>query len=282
MTVLVVGASGSLGSEVARQASAAGRSVAGTSTTGTSSGGTSAAGTVEWARLDVTDRAATLALVRAVRPTLVINTAYAVRSWRVCADGAAHVALAAADVGARFVHLSTDALHAGRPAPYLDTEEPTPVHTYGAAKAAAETAVAAITPDAVIVRTSLIIGDDRSQQVRLIVDLATGRQPGRLFTDEFRRPVAVADLAAAVLELAATDYAGLINVAGPETLSRAELGRRVAVAYGLDPAAVPTGTAAEAGLGPRPGIVLLDSRRAASLLRTPLRPVSEFLQPPAP
>jgi len=265
MTVLVVGASGYLGSELAAQASAAGQPVAGTSTTG--SGG--------WLRLDVTDRSATHELLASVRPSLVINAAYRNTSWAACADGAAHVALAAASVGARLVHISTDALHAGRPAPYLDDDEPTPVHMYGAAKAAGETAVAAIMPAAPIVRTSLIIGDERSQQIRFTLDIVSGRVRGAMFSDEFRRPVHVHDLAAAVLELDALGFAGRINVAGPETVSRLDFGRLVAQAYGMDPSSVPAGTIAESGLGPRPANVLLDSARASSLLKTRLRPVSE-------
>lgn len=255
MSLLVVGGSGYLGSTLLSLSPSA---------TGTSS-----------SSLDITDRAAVSELVAALRPTVIVNAAYLASSWAVCADGAANVALAAASAGARLVHISTDALHAGRPAPYPDDASPTPVHLYGAAKAAAETAVAAITPDAAIVRTSLIIGDDRSKQIRLILDLATGRRSGALFTDEFRRPIAVRDLAAAVLELAGNGYAGLINVAGPETLSRAELGRLVAASHGLDPSALPVSSSAAAGLGPRPANVLLDSSRATSLLDTRLRPASE-------
>jgi dTDP-4-dehydrorhamnose reductase len=243
---------------VAKLASAAGHEVTGTSS----------------ADLDITDRPAVLTLTARVRPDVVVNCAYRSDSWAVCADGAAYVALAAREAGARLVHLSTDALHAGRPTPYLDEDEPTPVHRYGAAKAAAETAVAAIDPGAVLVRTSLIVGDDRSKQVQLVLDLITGRRPGALFSDEIRCPVAVQDLAAAVLELAGSGYTGLINVAGPEALTRVELGRLVAARYGLDPDAVPVGTIAESGLGARPADVRLDSSRAAGLLRTPLRPAS--------
>lgn len=262
MTVLVVGASGYLGSEVAARSSSA---VVGTSTTGRDG----------LRKLDITDRQATFDLVASVRPTVIVNTAYQHSRWTVCADGAANVALAAAASGARLVHISTDALHAGRPEPYLDAEPPSPVHLYGAAKAAAETAVAAITPSAAIVRTSLIIGDDRSKQVQLALDVTTGRRAGALFVDEFRRPVAVRDLADAVLELAEIGWAGLINVAGPETLSYAELGRLVVAAHGLDPASVPTARSADHELGPRPMNVLLDSSLAASMLRTRLRPASE-------
>jgi dTDP-4-dehydrorhamnose reductase len=264
---LVVGASGYLGGEVARLASAAGHEVAGTATTGARG----------WSPLDITDRSAVQELISSVRPQLVVNAAYRANSWTISADGAANVALAAAQTGAHLVHVSSDALHAGRPTPYLDADPPTPIFMYGAAKAAAETAVTAIAPSATIVRTSLIIGDDRSKQIIMALDLAAGRREGALLTDEIRCPVAVQDLAAAVLELADAGYPGLINVAGPESMSRAELGRRAAARYGLDPTLVPTCRSAEGGLGPRPMDVRLDSSRAAALLKTRLRPASESL-----
>lgn len=267
MRTLIVGASGHLGGEVARLASAAGAEIVGTSTTGTHG----------WSRLDITDREAVRALVSRVRPDVVVNTAYRADSWTICADGAAHVAHAAAGSGARLVHVSSDALHGGRPEPYPDDAVPTPIYPYGAAKAAAETAVAAIDPAAVLVRTSLIVGDERSKQVQLALNLATGRARGALFTDEVRCPIDATDLAAAILELAATDYAGLINVAGPQMVTRAELGRLVAARHGLDPATVPVCTVAEGGMGARPAEIRLDSTRAAGLLKTPLRGVGEVL-----
>jgi dTDP-4-dehydrorhamnose reductase len=231
------------------------------------------------ADLDITDRSAVRALVRRVRAGVVVNCAYRNDSWAVCADGAANVALAAAAAGARLVHLSTDALHAGRPTPYADADPPSPIHMYGAAKAAAETAIAAIDPSALLVRTSLIISaDERSRQIRLCLDLITGRVAGALFADEFRCPVDVGDLADAVLELAASDVSGTINVAGPQPVSRVGLGELVAARWGLDRARVPVDTIAGRGLH-RPADVRLDSSYVAGLLRTELRPVSEILAP---
>ncbi|SCF31659.1 SDR family oxidoreductase [Micromonospora mirobrigensis] len=268
MTLLVVGASGFLGAEVCRQAVAAGRRVV-----GTYHSNPNAAPGVEARRLDVTDRAAVRALLTGVRPDAVVATPYRYDDWRVTADGAAHVAYAAAQVGARLVHLSSDALHAGRPTPYRDDDVPTPIHAYGAAKAAAETAVRAIDPAAALVRTSLILGEG-SKQIQLCRDALAGRAV--LFTDELRCPVDVSDLAAAVLELVSGDHAGLLNVAGPEAVSRAELGLLVARRFGLDTAALKTTTTTAAG-PPRPTDVRLDSSRAAGLLRTRLRGVTELL-----
>ncbi|MFI9640719.1 sugar nucleotide-binding protein [Micromonospora sp. NPDC051925] len=177
------------------------------------------------------------------------------------------------EAGARLVHLSSDALHGGRPEPYGDDEPPSPIHFYGAAKAAAETAVRAIDPSAVLVRTSLIVGEG-SKQIQLCRDALAGR--GTLFTDEVRCPIDVTDLADAVLELASSSYAGLLNVAGPDAVSRATLGLLVARRDGLDPGGLTTAAGASSGLV-RPTYVRLDSARAAGLLRTRLRGVTELL-----
>lgn len=270
-TLLVVGASGHLGGEVCRLALVDGWRVV-----GTYHRAPRAVDGVRWQQVDVRDRAAVSSFVEQVRPDAVVSTAYVYGDWAVTADGAGYVALAAAAVGARLVHISSDALHAGRPEPYLDAEEPTPVHRYGAAKAAAETMVRLVHPAAALVRTSLIIGDAGSRQVKLCLDALSGRSGITLFRDEIRCPIGVDDLASAVLELVSSDYAGLLNVAGPEAVSRVELGALVARRYGLDPARVPVGTISGSGLV-RPGTVRLDSSRATALLTTRLRPVSELL-----
>jgi dTDP-4-dehydrorhamnose reductase len=267
VTVLVVGASGYLGGEICRRAVAAGEWVV-----GTYAREPGAIAGVTWVPLDVRDGPAVHEAVARFRPRAVVNTSYRYADWTVTATGAAHVAAAAVETGARLVHLSSDAVHGGRETSYVDDEPPSPVFPYGAAKAAAETAVAALAPGAALVRTSLIVGDVASAQEALCRSALDGR--ATLFSDEIRCPIAVGDLAAAVLELAAGDRAGLLNVAGPEAVSRVELGRLVARHYGLDAGALRSGTIAAAG-HVRPGRVVLDVARAQSLLTTRLRPVSE-------
>ncbi|RKR91653.1 dTDP-4-dehydrorhamnose reductase [Micromonospora pisi] len=270
MILLVVGASGHLGGEVCRRAV-----TAGTRVVGTYHRAPAEVDGVDWQPLDARDPAAVDALVRRTRPDAVVNTAYVYGDWALCADGAGYLARSAVAVGARLVHLSSDALHAGRPQPYGDDEAPTPVYPYGAAKAAAETAVRLIAPAAALVRTSLIVGDERSRQIQLCLDALDPNSGVRLFSDEIRCPVDVTDLASAVLELVDSDHAGLLNVAGPDPVSRADLGRLVARRYGLDPDRLTETTIASTGLT-RPAQVRLDSSRAAGLLKTRLRGVREL------
>jgi dTDP-4-dehydrorhamnose reductase len=261
--ILVTGASGYLGGAVYRQAAAAGWSVAGTAFTGTAD-----------ERLDIRDPAAVRALLRRVRPDVVIHTATGRDrdDWRTIADGAAHVAVAVAAAGVRLVHVSSDAVFSGRDVRYAEDALPDPVNRYGSAKAAAETAVRAVDPDAAVVRTSLILGDGHGAHERLTHDLAAGRIRGALFTNQIRMPVHVDDLAGALLELAVNGYRGVLNVAGPDAISRYDLGVLVARRDGLDPAVINAGVYTGG-----PTDVRLNSARAALLLTTRLRGVHEFM-----
>jgi len=176
------------------------------------------------------------------------------------------------------VHVSSDAVFSGEAVHYDETAGPDPTTPYGAAKGAAEVAVAALDPAAVIARTSLIVGDDgHSQHESLVHDLAAGRRAGCLFTDDVRCPVHLGDLASALLELAVTTRAGTHHVAGADAVSRHELGLLIAHRDGLDPTALRAGSRKAMRI-PGPLDLRLDSRRTQDVLRTRLRGAKEFLR----
>lgn len=273
VNLLVVGGSGFLGLRITRLALLAGHRV-----TATCHASVPPDVDVDWRRLDIRRRDDAAALARRARPDAVINAAYRQSDWATTADGGAHVALAAAAAGARLVHVSSDVVFSGTAPRYDETAPPDPVTPYGAAKAAAETSVRAIAPDAVIARTSLIIGDGDSKHERLVHALAAGATGGVLYTDEVRCPVHVTDLAAALLELAAAPHAGTGHVAGPDPVSRHELGLLIAGRDGLDPSALPGGPRPAARF-PSPLDLRLDGRKTQARLGIRLRGAREFLAP---
>ncbi|MFI1992024.1 SDR family oxidoreductase [Actinoplanes sp. NPDC020271] len=266
--LLVTGGSGSLGRRVFARAAASGWEPVGTYV--------AAPAPTAGVRMDIRDPDAVRRVIAQVRPDAIVHTA-AGRDrgdWPATADGAAHVAMAAR--GIRLVHVSSDAIFSGREVHYGEAALPDPVYRYGAAKAAAETAVRAIDPSAAVVRTSLILGDGNGAHEILTRDLIAGRATGALFTDEVRTPVHVDDLADALLELAGGDHAGVLNVAGADAVSRYELGVLVARRDGLDPERIPSTSLAALGVR-RPGDVRLDIDLAKQRLNVRLRGAHEFL-----
>ncbi len=269
--LLVVGGSGFLGRELVNQAGGAGHRVVATYRTRAG-----AVAGVDWQALDIRRIDDVQALLAGTRPDVVINAAYRQADWATTADGAMYVAVAAVAAGARLVHVSSDAVFSGAAESYDETCVPDPITAYGAAKAAAETAVKGIAPAAVIARTSLIVGDGGSPHENLVHALATGASRGVLFTDDVRCPVHVADLAAALLELAASRYLGVHHVAGADPVSRYELGLLIARRDGLNEAMLATGRRAASGI-PGPIDVRLDCTITRQRLTTRLRGAREFL-----
>lgn len=270
--VLVLGGSGFLGRELVAQSLRAGLSVAATYATNprTTAG-------ARWHQADLNDPQRTLELVTGLRPDVIMNAAYRQSSWADTAETAVNVAHGAAATGARLVFVSSDVVFDGYHSPYSERAKPSPITRYGEAKAAAEQAITEITPSAMIARTSLILGDQGdSPQERRVHDLAQGRATGVLFTDDIRCPVHVADLAAALLELAASKRTGIHHLAGPDALSRFEMGLLIARRDGLDARLLRPGTRAGSN-SPGPLDVRLDSSATVAHLGTRLRGAREFL-----
>jgi dTDP-4-dehydrorhamnose reductase len=203
--------------------------------------------------------------LRAWRPTAIIHTAYRKDDRASTFDATQHVAEVAAEIGSRLVHVSSDVVFRGGMTRYTEDDTPSPVHEYGRNKADAELVVSSTCPDAVIVRTSLLIGRTALSGHELAVrDAIEGRSSMTFFTDEIRCPALVDDLASALVELAGRrELSGVLHLAGPDEMSRAELAVRIADRHGWDPTKLRFTTLAAAGLD-RPARVVLDSSLARS------------------
>jgi dTDP-4-dehydrorhamnose reductase len=289
--LLITGGTGYLGTELVRQSQSHQPGVVVAASYSSHPPPDDAPAEVHWLPLDVSDAATVAEGVEMFVPNVIIHTAFRQHDpglWEVTSGGTRNVARAAQAVGARLLHLSSDVIFRGelepsrageRESPYAYTEAdpPDPLTAYGAAKADAERFVQESGADAVTVRTSLIYGvRSLDRHTRFVLDIAEGVRQAVLFRDEFRCPIFVEDLAAALLELADHPYRGVLHVAGAERVSRYEFGVLLARAYGYAADRIPGGWS-RAGAEPRPRNCTLDIRQAQSILRTPLRGVREVL-----
>lgn len=229
---LVTGASGQLGGHVVAALLANGAPKKILALRGR--GDINAAG-AEVAQVDLRDEAAVRATVRAFRPShlLHVGALSAVGdcftrpddAQRINVDATRALADEAENAGAVFVYTSTDMVFAGDAAPYREDSPVRPLSVYGKSKAAGEDAVRGHR-DALIVRIPLMYGFSKTQRpttfANQIAALRAG-QPLKLFVDEYRTPLWLADAAKALIGLARARSCGLIHVTGPERLSRFDI-----------------------------------------------------------
>lgn len=230
------------------------------------------------AQLDVRDRKRVLDEITTWTPNVVVHLAHRRDDRETTVEGSRHVAQAAAAAGSRLIHLSTDLVFAGRERPYTEHDQPDAHWQYGEWKAAAEQTVLHAGGSSLIVRTSLLYGTDYQASIQRDVAAAVaGRSDMRFFTDEFRCPAHADDVATAIVALADRPaITGVLHVAGPRAISRAELAGIFAERIGGHRSQLATCSSRESGLN-RPTKVLLDSSAAAGL-GIHCRPIEEALR----
>lgn len=232
-----------------------------------------------------------VALLEEVRPEEVIHCAALSRAADCERDPAAAAALNVevpaaiaawcAAAGARLVHVSTDLVFGAVDAPrggFDEGAEPGPLSEYGRTKLAGERAVLEAFPGATVARLSLLYGNSGGRGLGAtdaVLEAVERSERPRLFVDEWRTPLEVTCAAEALVELLEFDHPGPVHLAGPERVTRYELGLRLLGAMGMDPEAAraelePTEQRAVDAGAPRPRDVSLDARLAARHLETEL------------
>lgn len=242
---------------------------------------------VQARRLDITDGNPVRRWVQQERPEIVLHTAGLTNvesceanpalAQRLNVDAAAHVAAAAALVGARLIHVSTDHLFDGASSLYAETAATSPVNVYAITKLAAETAVRREHPGAHVVRTNFY-GWGHPGRVSFsdwIIGALRSGQTLTMFHDVYFTPSLANGLIEAALELVERADPGIYNLAGGERLSKYEFGRAVADRFGFDAELIrPVSVATFAFKARRPLDMSLSTEKAARSLGHPLMGVA--------
>lgn len=273
--IVITGAGGQLGSCLAAQVAAQGREMLALTSS-------------QW---DITDPAAAESIVQ--NGDIVINCAAYTNvdgaesdesaAYAVNAAGPEHIARACARAGSRLIHVSTDYVFAGSingdsddpaPRPFEPSDEPAPQGVYACSKLAGEKAVLAALPEAVVVRTAWVYtGGSGKDFVAVMRRLAAGDGPVDVVDDQTGSPTYIADLAAALLQVAGGGISGpILHAANEGAISRYQQARAVFEECGADPQRVrPVSTAQNPRPAPRPRYSALASQQSAARGLTPLR-----------
>lgn len=177
------------------------------------------------AHLDITDAGAVDAEIAAITPDVIVNAAAYTQVDKAESErdiafaandtGAANLARAANDVGARLIHISTDYVFDGtKNGTYSEDDPVAPLGVYGESKEAGERAVRELCPAHVILRTAWVYSVHGGNFAKTMLRLGGEREELGVVADQFGTPTTAGQIADAIVGVvkvldASDDAAGL-------------------------------------------------------------------------
>lgn len=151
------------------------------------------------AELDLADRSRVVAVIRDIKPNIIVNAAAYTAVDQAESDTAMAMAINATApgilaeeaklFGALLVHYSTDYVFDGcKDGAYTEDDAPNPLNVYGRSKLAGEQAILAGGCRHLILRTSWVYGNRGRNFLRTMLRLAEERDELRIVDDQFGAP----------------------------------------------------------------------------------------------
>jgi dTDP-4-dehydrorhamnose reductase len=273
MKILLTGSTGQVGYELERSLQGIGEVVA-----------------VDRSRMDLADLDQVRAVIRAVRPGLIVNPAAYTAvdkaesepelAYRVNAEAPGLMAEEARLLGAAMVHYSTDYVFDGSdPLPRTEGDATGPLNVYGASKLAGEQAIAAAGIPHLIFRTSWVYGMRGKNFLLTMLRLARERDELRVVNDQHGAPTwsrTIADTTALVLAQAGApgaawwqQHGGVHHLSSQGQTTWYDFTRAILETAGIDCRVLPISSAEYPVPARRPTHSVLSSARLMAHCRLP-------------
>lgn len=228
MRVAVIGGNGQLGSDVVRAFTENGDSVV----------------ALRHEDMDISVFESVARMLKDLRPELIVNTAamhHVERceqdprlAFTVNALGPRNVAIVAQDLGAMFMHVSTDyVFDGGKRSPYEENDTPQPLNVYGNSKLAGEQFVRCTVDRHFVLRTSALYGTRPCRGkgglnfVDLMLKLGNERGRVRVVDSETVTPTSTCELARQMVILSRSDGFGVFHATAEGNCTWYEFAREI-------------------------------------------------------
>lgn len=269
MKILVTGANGQLGREVARQG--AGHELILT----------------DYDTLDITDCRAVSSFMRDVKPDAVVHCAAYTNvdgaeadfdgAFRVNVVGPQNIAAGCLETGAKMVYVSTDYVFDGQSQkPYREFDKTNPQSVYGITKLQGEQIVKEIVGQHYIIRTAWLYGEGNNF-VRTMLRLADSNDTLRVVHDQIGSPTSTVDLTNVIFKLLASDAYGTYHGTCQGQCSWYEFACEIFRQAGKEITVVPVTTDEFPRPAKRPAHSVLDNYMLRMTVGDPMRTWQEAL-----
>ncbi len=247
MKVLVTGAAGQLGHDVAEQLKACGIPYR----------------AVDRADFDLTNENATVGFIEAFKPDTVIHCAAytavdkaeddAANCYKINIEGTQNLINACKNLNVKFVYISTDYVFDGeKEAPYEVDDIPNPRSVYGQTKLEGENRVRQGISKHFIIRTAWVFGSNGNNFVKTMLRLGTERSTLNVVCDQLGSPTYTKDLATLIVDMIYTERYGTYHATNEGFCSWADFAYEIMQLSGLNARIVPIASSEYPAIAKRP------------------------------
>ena len=184
-------------------------------------------------------------------------------------------------LGARFLHISTDAVFDGETGNYQEIDTPNPLSIYARTKLEGEHAALTANPQALVARVNFYGWSLRGQRslAEFFYNSLSAGQNVRGFTDIFFCPLVVNELADLLMEMLGQGLCGVYHTVSSESISKYAFGVAIANRFGLDASLITPTSWKEGGLTARrsPNLTL-STKKLATALGHPLPEIAPGIE----
>lgn len=202
-------------------------------------------------------------------------------AYNINALGVQNLAIAARELGARLVTISTDYVFSGSgDSPYVESEQRAAISAYGRTKSAGEEFATNEYPHGTyIVRTAWLYGKNGTNFAQTMLNLAAAKDTWTVVDDQRGQPTWTHDLAKQIVKLLDSGApAGIYHGTNSGEATWFEFAQAVLEEAGLEPSRIsPTDSSSFVRPAPRPAYSVLGHGRWESVGLTPMRPWRDAL-----
>ena len=222
-------------------------------------------------------------------PDLIINCAANVNldflennpdlAFSINSEGAKNVALVAKKKCIKLVHISTDGVFDGAKGMYSENDSPNPINVYGKSKLLGEKLIQENLEDHIIIRTNFYgINQKNTGLLNWILQRLSDGERIIGFDNIIFNPLHVSDLSKLILEIAQSDYRGVLHLASNDVLSKFEFAVKVADIFHLNKNLITKGTSNDIDLiATRPRNTSLSNKKSQKILNAKINSLNGSL-----
>lgn len=171
--------------------------------------------------LDITNIDVVMNMVKDAKPDVIINCAAHTNvdkceeqedlAYKINAIGPRNLSIAATEVDAKMIHISTDYVFEGNGTrPYIEFDKPNPISAYGRTKLEGENFVKQFASRFFMLRTAWLYGDGRNF-VKTMLSLSEKHDELNVVCDQLGSPTSAVELAKMIHFLEGTDNYGVFH-----------------------------------------------------------------------